>query len=387
MKLSDRIQRITESSTIAISARAASMKAAGIDVIDFSAGEPDFPTPENIKQKGVEAIQNNFTRYTPSAGIRKLREAVAQRYSQKYGVNISWEEVILTNGGKQALFNLMCCLVQEGDEVLIPEPYWVTFPDQVRLMGATPVFIPARAEDGFALHIDEVAGRITSRTAALILNSPCNPSGAVISHSSLSNLIDLCEERGIRLIYDECYDCFVFPPNRHSSPIEFFPRGRDLTFVVNTFSKVYSMTGWRLGFGIGPREVIAACDRLQSHTTSNPSSISQMAALEALQGDQDSVRMMFEEYLERRRIVMGALKAMPGIRCNEPQGAFYVFPDIRDHLTKQAPDSVSFCRALLEECHVATFRDRLSAWKGAFAFLTRHPGRKSARDAVAFTIS
>ena len=353
MKLADRIQRITESPTIAISSKAAALRAAGVDVIDFSAGEPDFPTPENIKLKGIEAIHANFTKYTPTAGIKKLRESVAERYSKKYNCAIAAEEVILTNGGKQALFNLMCCLVQDGDEVLIPEPYWVTFPDQVRVMGGRPVFVPADPERGFAIDIDEVEKRITPLTKVLILNSPSNPSGAVISRDVLSGLVDLCEQRGICLVFDECYDCFVFPPYEHSSPMHFFPRGRANTFVVNTFSKVYSMTGWRLGFAIGPKEVISACDRLQSHTTSNPSSISQMAGLEALFGDQSSIDVMFAEYQKRRSFVMQSLAAMPGIRCNEPQGAFYVFPDIRAHLNPSMPDSVSFCKTLLEENHVA----------------------------------
>lgn len=354
MRLADRIHRITESPTISISTKAGSMKAAGIDVIDFSAGEPDFPTPENIKQKGIAAINNNFTRYTPSAGIRKLREAVAQRYTRKYGAEFGAEQVILTNGGKQALFNLMCCLVQENDEVLIPVPYWVTFPDQVRVVGGTPVFVPTNPEEGFVIDPAQVEKRITPRSRALILNSPSNPSGAVISKQALSDLVDLCVSHDLKLIFDECYDCFVFPPHRHSSPFEFFPRGRDQVFVVNTFSKVYSMTGWRLGFAVGPREVISACDKLQSHTTSNPSSISQMAGVEALEGDQASIDIMFAEYQKRRTFVMRALKAMPGVRCNEPQGAFYVFPSIATHLNTETPDSVSFCRALLENCHVAT---------------------------------
>lgn len=354
MRLTDRILRITESPTIAISTKAGAMKAAGIDVIDFSAGEPDFPTPDNIKQKGIEAIRTDFTKYTPSAGIRKLRQSVAERYTKKYGAPVRAEEVILTNGGKQGLFNLMCCLVQEGDEVLIPEPYWVTFPDQVRINGGTPVFVPTRAEDGFAVRPEEVEQRITPRTRVLVLNSPSNPSGAVIPRQVLSDLLDLCVQRNVQLIYDECYDCFVFPPHHHTSPAQFFPRGRENTFVVNTFSKVYSMTGWRLGFAIGPQEVISACDKLQSHTTSNPCSISQMAAIEALEGDQTSVDVMFAEYTQRRSLVMDALKEMPGIRCNEPQGAFYVFPEIRDHLNRDTPDSISFCRMLLEDCHVAT---------------------------------
>lgn len=354
MKLAERVLRITESPTIAISSKAGAMRAAGIDVIDFSAGEPDFPTPENIKQKGIEAIQNNYTKYTPTSGVKKIREAVAARYTAKYNAAVKPEEVILTNGGKQALFNLMCCLVQDGDEVLIPEPYWVTFPDQARIVGANPVFVPTSPEDGFSLDPREVEKRITDRTRVLILNSPCNPSGAVIPRKVLEDLLDLCVSRDIKLIFDECYDCFVFPPYQHASPLQFSPKGRDQVFIVNTFSKVYSMTGWRLGFAIGPKDVISACDKLQSHTTSNPCSISQMAGIEALQGDQGSIDLMFREYESRRGIVMEALQAMPGVRCNEPQGAFYVFPDIRAHLKDQIPDSVSFCRTLLEECQVAT---------------------------------
>lgn len=354
MRLSDRIQRITESPTIAVSTKAGTMKAAGIDVIDFSAGEPDFPTPENIRQKGIDAINHNFTKYTATAGVKKLRELVAARYQKKYDLPFRAEEVILSNGGKQALYNLMVCLAQEGDEVLIPEPYWVTFPDQVRLAGATPVFVPTQQERQFLIEPEEVEKRITPRSKILILNSPNNPSGAVIPGKTMSALVDLCVKHNIIIISDESYDCFVFPPFEHVSPMHFFPRGRENTFVVSTFSKLYAMTGWRLGFAIGPAEVISACERLQSHSTSNPSSISQMAGIEALEGDQRSVKIMYEEYLQRRNFIAEALSKMRGVRCNQPQGAFYVFPDISAYLNRELPDSIAFCKLLLEKCHVAT---------------------------------
>jgi aspartate aminotransferase len=354
MRLSDRIQRITESPTIAVSTKAQAMKASGIDVIDFSAGEPDFPTPENIKQKGIDAINKNFTKYTASAGVKKLRELVAARYQSKFDIPFRAEEVILCNGGKQALYNLMVCLIQEGDEVLIPEPYWVTFPDQVRLAGGTPVFIPTQQERHFLIEADEVEKRITPRSRVLILNSPNNPSGAVIPQKTMAALVDLCLKNNILIVADESYDCFVFPPCEHVSPMHFFPKARDITFIVSTFSKVYSMTGWRLGYAIGSAEVISACDRLQSHTTSNPSSISQMAGMGALEGDQSSVQLMYEEYLQRRNFIAEALSHMRGIRCNQPQGAFYVFPDVSGYLNREVPDSIAFCKLLLEKCHVAT---------------------------------
>jgi len=354
MRLSDRIQRITESPTIAVSTKAQAMKASGIDVIDFSAGEPDFPTPENIKQKGIDAINKNFTKYTASAGVKKLRELVAARYQSKYDIPFRADEVILSNGGKQALYNLMVCLVQEGDEVLIPEPYWVTFPDQVRLAGGTPVLIPTQQERHFLIEPEEVEKKISPRSRILILNSPNNPSGAVIPQKTMAALVDLCLRNNILIVSDESYDCFVFPPYEHVSPMHFFPKARDITFVVSTFSKVYSMTGWRLGFAIGPAEVISACDKLQSHTTSNPSSISQMAGIGALEGDQGSVQLMYDEYLQRRNFIAEALSHMRGIRCNQPQGAFYVFPDVSTYLNREVPDSIAFCKLLLEKCHVAT---------------------------------
>lgn len=354
MRLTDRIQKITESPTIAVSSKAAAMRASGIDVIDFSAGEPDFPTPENIKLKGIEAIRNNFTKYTPSAGVKKLREAVAERYRNKYGCSIKAEEVILSNGGKQALFNLVFCLIQEGDEVLIPEPYWVTFPDQVRLSGGTPVFVPSKFEDQFAVDPAEVEKRITPRTRVLILNSPNNPSGVVLSRKTMSDLVDLCLRKNVHIIFDECYDCFVFSPHEHTSPIHFFPEAKPISFIVNTFSKVYAMTGWRLGFAIGSAEVITACDKLQSHTTSNPCSISQMAGIEALTADQSSTGIMYAEYARRRDFIMHAIQKMPRLRCIEPQGAFYVFPEIKAYLNDDIPDSMAFCRVLLEQCQVAT---------------------------------
>ncbi len=354
MKLTDRIGRITESPTIAVSSKAAAMRAAGIDVIDFSAGEPDFPTPENVKAKGIEAIQKNITKYTPSAGLKKLREAVAARYQRKYGHGFRSDEVILCNGAKQALFNLMLCLIQGGDEVLIPEPYWVTFPDQARLAGGLPVYVPTRMEEHFLIRTEEIERKITSRTRVLILNSPNNPSGAVVPRETMGAIVDLCAQRNIHIVFDECYDCFVFPPYEHVTPAHFFPNGRDLTFIVNTFSKTYAMTGWRLGYAIGPAEIISACDKLQSHTTSNPSSVSQMAGIEAMEGDQSSVDVMYAEYARRRKYIAEALSSMPGLRCNEPQGAFYVFPDISHYLGGGVPDSIAFCKLLLEECHVAT---------------------------------
>ncbi len=354
MRLTERVSRINESPTLAVSARAAAMRASGIDVIDFSAGEPDFPTPENIKDKGVHAIETNFTKYTPTSGVKKIREAVANRYRNKYGYPFTQQNVILCNGAKQALFNLFLCLVEAGDEVLIPEPYWVTFPEQVQLAGAAAVFVPTDAGNGFLLRTEEVEKRITPRSRVLLLNSPNNPSGAVIPRQTLSDLVQICLKHDIKIIFDECYDCFVFPPFQHTSPFQFLPEAKEITFVVNTFSKAYAMTGWRLGFAIGPAEAIAACDRLQGHTTSNPSSISQMAGIEALEGDQHALALMFEEYARRRNFIYDALARMPGVSCNAPQGAFYVFPDISAHLNANVPDSVAFSQALLEECHVGT---------------------------------
>ncbi|HET6268038.1 MAG TPA: aminotransferase class I/II-fold pyridoxal phosphate-dependent enzyme, partial [Acidobacteriota bacterium] len=252
MKLADRVDRIKESSTMAISAKAGAMRASGVDVIDFSAGEPDFPTPENVKQKGIQAIQTNFTKYTPNAGLKKLREDVAHHYQERYGHPFGANQVILSNGGKQALFNLVFCLVQEGDEVLIPAPYWVTFPEQVLLAGGTPVFVQTRLEDQFALRTEDVERKITPKTRMLILNSPNNPSGAVISRKVMSDLVDLCLARDIKILFDETYDCFVFPPFEHTSPFHFLPKAREIALVVNTFSKVYAMTGWRLGFAVAP---------------------------------------------------------------------------------------------------------------------------------------
>jgi aspartate aminotransferase len=352
MKLAERVSRINESPTLAVSAKATLMRASGIDVIDFSAGEPDFPTPENVKRKGIQAIESNFTKYTATAGIKKLRDAVAKRYANKYGYPFEGKNVILCNGAKQALFNLFLCLVDEGDEVLIPEPYWVTFPEQVKLAGASPVYVPTSAEKHFSLETSEVEKKITSKTRVLLLNSPNNPSGAVLSKETLSDLVQICRQRDIKIVFDECYDCFVFPPYQHTSPLHFLPEAKDITFVVNTFSKAYAMTGWRLGLAIGPAEVIAACDKLQGHTTSNPSSISQMAGLEAVEGDQSALTVMFDEYSRRRNFIYDALSKMPGVKCNVPQGAFYVFPDISAHLNERVPDSIAFCQNLLEKCHV-----------------------------------
>jgi aspartate aminotransferase len=352
--LADRLSQVVASATLKVAAEADRMRRAGIDVVDLGAGEPDFDTPAHVKDAGIAAIRDNFTRYTPAAGVLELREAVCERYRADYGVQITPGEILITAGGKQSLFNAALALYSSGDDVITHAPCWPTIPEQVRLAGATPVLVRTRSEDGFALHADAVIDAITPRTKAIVLNSPTNPTGALISEETTRAIAGAAAARGIWVIVDLCYERLIYDPVPHNLVRILLDQHRDRTILCGSASKAFAMTGWRCGWTVAPPAIIAACNTIQGHSTSNIASITQKAAIAALTGPQTPVTAMLDEYRVRRDSVHGWLTAHPGIRCLKPAGAFYLFPDISDILTPGGiRTSAQFAQALLEQAHVA----------------------------------
>ena len=348
-----RLAQVSASPILQVAAEAERLRRAGFDVVDFSAGEPDFPTPAHIKNAGKAAIDANFTRYTVAPGIPELREAICARYRQDYGVDIAPTEVLMTVGGKQALFNTALALFDPGDEVITHAPYWPTIPEQVKLMGATPVIITTRSDDGFAVHADAVIAAMTSSTKAIILNSPCNPTGALIDEATVAHIADAAAARDIWIIVDLCYEQLVYDPVPHNLAKVLFARHRNRTVLAGSASKGYAMTGWRCGWSVAPKELTAALSMIQGQSTSNITSITQKAALAALKGPQDAVFEMLDEYRRRRDSIHGWLTAHPGIRCEKPQGAFYLLPDVSRLLSPEGiRTSAEFAQALIEREHV-----------------------------------
>jgi aspartate aminotransferase len=349
-----RLAQVSASATLKAAAEAERLRRAGITVVDFTAGEPDFPTPEHVKAAGKAAIDANFTRYTAAAGIPELREAICARYKNQYGVDITAAEVLLTAGGKQALFNAALALFDPGDEVITHAPYWPTIPEQVKLVGARPVIVQTRSDEGFAVHADAMIAAMTSKTKAVIINSPCNPTGALVDEATLTPIVDAAAKRGIWILVDLCYEQLIYESVPHNLPKVLFDRHRDRTVLAGSASKSYAMTGWRCGWTIAPKELTGAFNVIQGQTTSNISSITQKAALAAISGSQDPVVAMLNEYRTRRDSIHAWLTAHPGIRCVKPNGAFYLFPDISGLLSPDGlKTSADFAQALLETEHVA----------------------------------
>jgi aspartate aminotransferase len=336
------------SSTLAAMQAAEAMRAEGLDVVDLGAGEPDFDTPENIKQAAAEAMRQGKTKYTPTAGTRDLQQAIIDFYESAFGASLQREEVMATSGGKQAIFNAVVTLVNPGDEVLIPKPYWVTFPEIAVFAGATPVFIETEETD-FILTAEQVERSITPRTKLIILNSPCNPSGRVIPPAEFRRIMEVLSERGIYAISDECYLRFVYAPAEVYSAVTLPAELRQRLCIAGSLSKTYAMTGWRMGYALAPVEWMRPMLKVQSHSTSNPNSIAQAAAVEALTGPQDSVATMLKEYALRRDWLTKALSDIPGIRCILPEGAFYAFPDVRGCLKGEVKTSADFSGRLLKQ--------------------------------------
>jgi len=346
--VSENVAKMQSSSTLAAMQAAEALRAAGADVVDFGAGEPDFDTPENIKRAAEAAMVAGKTKYTSTGGTRELQEAIIRFYRDRFAAEYSPAEVMATSGGKQAIFNAVVTLLNEGDEALIPKPYWVTFPEVVVFAGGTPVAIETE-ETGFLLTAEQVANAITPRTKLLILNSPCNPSGRVLSPREFRRIMELTVERGIYVVSDECYLRFVYPPAEVFSAASLPAELRAKLCIAGSLSKTYAMTGWRMGYALGPAEWIKPMLKVQGHSTSNPTSIAQYAAIEAFTGPQDSVGEMLAEYTRRREWLLNALREIPGLKCNEPEGAFYAFPDIRGVLHRDLKTSADFAQRLLEE--------------------------------------
>ena len=348
--VSENVARMQSSATMAAMAAAEALRASGANVCDFGPGEPDFDTPDNIKQAAERAMRAGRTKYTASAGIRELQRAISDLYRGDFGVEYQPSEVMATAGGKQAIFNAGVTLLNPGDEVLIPKPYWVTFPEIAVFAGAKPVFIETE-ETAFVLTVDQVERAITPKTKLLILNSPSNPSGRVLPPAEFRKIMELTSERGIYVISDECYLRFVYPPGEVFSAASLPAELRSRLCIAGSFSKTYAMTGWRVGYALAPAEWTKAMLKVQGHSTSNTNSIAQWAAVEALTGPQESVGVMLAEYTKRRAWLLNALREIPGFKCSEPEGAFYAFPDIRGCLKKDLKTSGDFSRRLLEEEH------------------------------------
>lgn len=328
MKLAQRVSSVQPSATLALSAKAKALKAQGIEVIDFGLGEPDFDTPDEIKNAAIEALRAGFTKYTAPGGIDELKAAIVDKFLRDNHLQYEKNQVVVSCGAKHSLYNLAQVLFEHGDEVLIPAPYWVSYPDQVRLNDATPVFIETREEDHFLLTRNLLAARITPRTKALILNSPSNPTGSAYTQKQLEELVDVILEKQLIVISDEIYEPFVYDGFKHVSFAAIHPELKNRTIVVNGVSKSYAMTGWRIGYAAGPRDVITAIETVQSQSTSNPTSIAQKAAVAALRGGSRFTEMMVAEFDQRRRYIVKRLNEMPGVSCLMPRGAFYAFPNV-----------------------------------------------------------
>ncbi|HEY7601580.1 MAG TPA: pyridoxal phosphate-dependent aminotransferase [Methylomirabilota bacterium] len=325
--LAERARRLTPSPTLALAARARALRAQGIDVLSFTAGEPDFDTPERVKDAAIRALRDGLTKYTDAGGIPELKSAICAKLRRDSGLAYESAEVIASVGAKHTLFNICAVLVGPGDEVLVPSPYWVSYTEQVRLCEGVPVVVPTDEARGFQLDLAALRKAVTPRTKFLILNSPNNPSGAVFPRADLEQVAALALERGFYVVSDECYDALAYE-GRVPSIAALGPEIKARTIVVNTCSKAYAMTGWRIGFAAGPREIVQAMGDLQGQCTSNPTSIAQWAAVEALGGPQDEVAKMAGEFDQRRRTIVAGLNRIPGFRCPMPQGAFYAFPDV-----------------------------------------------------------
>jgi len=350
-ELASRISLISVSSTMKVAADADRLRREGADVVDFGAGEPDFPTPDNIKRAAIEALNQNFTKYTNTGGTEELKQTICDSHQAEYGTAYSTKECIVTVGGKHAIFNLTQALVEPGDEVVIPVPYWVTYKDVVNYAGGKCVFVDTDESDGFRLDASMIERALTPKTKMIMLNSPSNPSGAVFERSEMERVFQIAKDRGIWLMTDECYHRFLYEGQGHS--LAALPGAKDTVLVAGSLSKTYSMTGWRIGFVLGPAPVVSGIGKLQSHSTSNPTSFAQKGAVEALRGPQESVGLMLAEYRKRRDYVIGRLRAMQGVTTQVPQGAFYAYPNVSAAFRNGITNSLQFAEQLLAEEFVA----------------------------------
>lgn len=358
MFISQRAQRTSPSPTLAITAKARKMREEGIDVLSFGAGEPDFDTPEFIKEAAITALREGFTKYTPTAGIEPLRKAICEKLWRDNELKYEPNQIIVTCGGKHALYNTFQVICGPGDEVIIPAPYWVSYPEMVKLADGVPVFVYADESTNFVPPIDAIREKITARTRAIVINSPCNPTGAVFPRQTLKEIAALALKHDLYIISDEIYEKMVYDGHEHFSIASLGEEVKKRTILINGMSKAYSMTGWRIGYAAAERELISAMTRIQDQSTSNPTSIAQKAALAALQASEDVVKQMVSAFAERRRVIVDGLNSIHGFRCVEPGGAFYAFPKVSALYGKRWGDRVinnsdTFAEYLLEVARVA----------------------------------
>ncbi|MBF0405381.1 pyridoxal phosphate-dependent aminotransferase [Candidatus Magnetominusculus xianensis] len=358
MMISKRAKKVKPSATLSIDTKAKEMKAAGIDVISFAVGEPDFDTPDNIKAAAIKAINEGFTKYTPVGGIPELKNAIAAKLQKDNGLDYKPNEILVSVGAKHSLYNAAQALYSEGDEVIIPAPYWVSYPDQTLLNDAAPVIVETREEDLFVVSPDQLSKAVTKKTKAIVLNYPSNPTGFTYDRKALEAIAEIAVKNNIYVISDEIYEMLLYDGLKHVSIASIDPEIKKRTIVINGFSKSYAMTGWRIGYAAGDAAVIKAMENIQSQSTSNPTSISQKAALEAVNGPQDFIPVMLTEFDKRRKYLVAELNAIDGVSCKMPQGAFYAFANIKAYLGKKSPnmeiaDSSAMALYLLEEAAVA----------------------------------
>ena len=358
VQLTERINRIHISATSAVIAEADKLKSKGVDIADFGPGEPDFPTPEHIKKAAIRAIEQNHTKYTPTGGIMPLREAICTWHSRELGSRYEAKECVVNVGGKHSIFNAVSVLVQQGDEVIIPAPYWVSYPDIVKYAGGKPVHVETRPEDGFSVKASVIAKAISPKTRMVILSSPNNPTGGVVPPDEYERILAVCKKHKVWLMSDECYSHFTYDPHKPYS-VASVADSKEHVVIIGSMSKTFAMTGWRIGYTLAPEALVQATVKLQSQSTSNPNSIAQYAALEAMRGSMDSVPLMLAEYARRRRRIVDGLRAIPGVTCEEPGGAFYAFPNVAAHLANGtagsalAKNTTELAKLLLDKARVA----------------------------------
>ena len=348
-KISRRAASLSPSLTLAIDAKAKQMKADGLDVVGFGAGEPDFDTPQHIKDAAAKALADGFTKYTPSSGIPELRQAIADKFNRDNGLTYKPSQIIVSCGGKHSCYNVILATCEEGDEVIIPAPYWLSYPEMVKLTSATPIILETSDKTEFKVTPEQLRAAITPRTRLFILNSPSNPTGSLYTRGEIKALGDICVEKGVLIMSDEIYEKLVYNGAEHVSVASFSPAHYEHTILVHGFAKAYSMTGWRLGYLAAPEPIAKAIDAIQSHSTSNPTSFAQKGAVAALNGPQDHLKIWLAEYAKRRGYAHKRLNSIPGISCVNAKGAFYLFPNI----SKLGLKSAEFCAKLLEQEKVA----------------------------------